>query len=276
MKKDHKTSRLENALLQWDDGPYMKFLQPSADILIEQSHVKQGDFLLDVGCGFGDPILDIADIVGLEGKLVGIDHDEESILIAKKRADDRNLQNIVLETGEVPELLFEEGYFNSVISRNVILYFGDPLPFLVEQKRVLKKNGRIAITVWGVSDKNPLMNLPMKVLRSYTNSSGRAVPNNKNRVDTSDPNILANLLARAGFTDVQSGIVELSFPGDSSDAELYWDQRLAGSPMSQKILSELSEIEQEKAENAALNKVKSLIESGNATGQAVWVSGTKK
>ena len=38
---------IEEALKNWGSGPYMTFLRPSADIIVSQAKIKEGDFVLD-------------------------------------------------------------------------------------------------------------------------------------------------------------------------------------------------------------------------------------
>ena len=81
MPDDDLELNIQDALKNWGNGPYMTFLRPSADIIVSQAKIKAGDFVLDVGAGFGDPALELSDIVGPNGKVIGIDHDLESISI---------------------------------------------------------------------------------------------------------------------------------------------------------------------------------------------------
>ena len=281
MPDDDLELNIQDALKKWGNGPYMTFLRPSADIIVSQAKIKAGDFVLDVGAGFGDPALELSDIVGPNGKVIGIDHDLESISIAKGRAKFDKLKNIEFTIMEIPKLEFPDSMFDSVISRNVIIYFDDPSQFLSEQYRVLKQGGRIAVTVWGSNANNPLMNLPMQVLRKHlpksvpTEPAPRSNPNVSKRANTSDPNVLVNLLEDAKFNDVASGKVELKFLGNSNDAEVYWNQRLVGSPASQKILLQMDAGLRELAIEDALQTIRDLIDKGEAYGEAVWASGTK-
>ena len=87
--------------------------------------------------------------------------------------------------------------------------------------------------------------------------------------------VLVNLLEEAKFNDVASGKVELKFLGNSNDAEVYWNQRLVGSPASQKILLQMDAGLRELAIEDALQTIRDLIDKGEAYGEAVWASGTK-
>ena len=282
MPDDDLELNIEDALKNWGEGPYMTFLRPSADILVSEAEIGTGDFVLDVGAGFGDPALELSDIVGPEGKIIGIDHDLESISIAENRAKLGKLKNIEFKVMEIPQLMFPNGMFDSVISRNVIIYFDDPSEFLSEQYRVLKDGGRVAVTVWGSNANNPFMNLPMQVLRKHlpkkpqeaiqTQPATKPVPQ---RANTSDPEVLGNLLEKSQFKEVSIGKVELKFQGSSNDAEVYWNQRLVGSPASQKILLQMDINSRKLAIQDALQTIRDLIDKGSAYGEAVWASGTK-
>jgi ubiquinone/menaquinone biosynthesis C-methylase UbiE len=273
---------IEGALKNWGKGPYMTFLRPSADILVNEAKIGTGDFVLDVGAGFGDPALELSDRVGSEGKIIGIDHDPESMSIAENRAKLGKLENIEFKVMEIPQLMFPDATFDAVISRNVIIYFDDPSEFLSEQYRVLKDDGRVAVAVWGSNANNPFMNLPMQVLRKHLpkkpQETLRAQPVSNGapqRANTSDPNVLEKLLENSKFKSVSSGKVELKFLGNSNDAEIYWNQRLIGSPASQKILLQMDTNSRKLAIQDALQTIRDLIDKGSAYGEVVWASGTK-
>lgn len=267
--------RLQQALVDWDNGPYMTFLKPSADILVEAAEIRAGHRILDVGAGFGDPSLDIAALVGSEGSVTGIDHDVESIEIAQKRADDRGLTNVVFQEMEIPELAFPAETFDAVISRNVVVYFSDPLPFLREQLRVLVPGGRIAVTVWGPNDNNPLMGLPMRVLRRYAPPPETTPAAQQQRINTGGVNVLEQALKDAGFINTKAGAVPLTPLVDADQAAAYWEQRRVGSPASQRILNPLPEERQVEAEAEVVETIRALIAEGRATGEMVWASGEK-
>jgi hypothetical protein len=126
------------------------------------------------------------------------------------------------------------------------------------------------------------MNLPMQVLRKHLpkkpQETLRAQPVSNGapqRANTSDPNVLEKLLENSKFKSVSSGKVELKFLGNSNDAEIYWNQRLIGSPASQKILLQMDTNSRKLAIQDALQTIRDLIDKGSAYGEVVWASGTK-
>jgi ubiquinone/menaquinone biosynthesis C-methylase UbiE len=269
--------RLQRALAEWDGGPYMAFLQPSTDAIIRVAAIRPGQRVLDVGSGFGDPSLDIAAVVGPQGRVVGVDHDRESVEIARRRAAQRGFRNVEFHEMDVPTLQFSDGSFDAAVSRNVVVYFNDPLPFLREQHRVLVPGGRIAVSVWGPNERNPLMTSSFQVLRRYEAASPAQQPAAApgTRMNTSDPKVLEQALQQAGFVGTASGAVPLTLSGGPEVAETYWEQRRAGSPASLRVLVKLTEEERARAEAEIVDIVRKLIAEGRATGEMTWAVGRK-
>jgi len=93
-------------------------------------HLKQGDSILDCGCGVGSITLDLAELVA-PGKVIGIDMDEGQLEIARVNTQERGLTNVTFEQESVYELL---------------QHLGDPLKALKEIRRVLKPGGIAAVS----------------------------------------------------------------------------------------------------------------------------------
>jgi len=58
----------------------------SKPIILAGLHLTGGEKVLDAGCGLGDDTFEIAQIVGSQGRAVGIDVSETMILEARRRA----------------------------------------------------------------------------------------------------------------------------------------------------------------------------------------------
>lgn len=102
--------------------------------------LKQGDDVLDVGCGPGTISLDVARAV-TPGRVVGFDRVEHRIAAARALAVEQSCQNASFESGDANELPFDDNTFDVVFSHTVLHYFWDPERALREQKRVLKAGG---------------------------------------------------------------------------------------------------------------------------------------
>lgn len=106
--------------------------------------VKEGDHILDVGCGTGDDVLALAKIVGNTGRVVGIDNSESLIAEAKKRAEGLSLP-IEFYVGDAHNLDFDDNAFDGCRADRVFQHLPDRKQSLAEMTRVARPGARIAV-----------------------------------------------------------------------------------------------------------------------------------
>jgi ubiquinone/menaquinone biosynthesis C-methylase UbiE len=126
----------------FDDRKYsiLRFFQKR---LIKKLDLKEGQKILDIGCGTGWAVLHIADIIKEDGKAYGIDLSSKMIEIAKLKSS--NYKNVYFFKSPAKSLPFEDNYFDLIISTNAFHHFSDPLKALKEVSRVLVPRGKIFI-----------------------------------------------------------------------------------------------------------------------------------
>ena len=108
----------------------------------EALDIRLGQRILDLGCGGGSLLRELALAVGPEGEAVGIDPSEDQINAAKALCED--LDNVTLVAGSATQTDFESKSFDSVASIQVLEYISDVESTLKEVRRVLKPGGRFA------------------------------------------------------------------------------------------------------------------------------------
>src|SRR5512132_4418129 len=65
---------------------FQSFTWPVALRMTAVAQIGDGQRVLDVGCGIGDPTLQVAVLVGPHGRVLGIDLVEEMLVTARERA----------------------------------------------------------------------------------------------------------------------------------------------------------------------------------------------
>lgn len=108
--------------------------------------LKPGDLVLDVGCGTGDDVIALAEIIGEKGRAIGIDNSEVMIDEARRRASKSNASNVEFHKESIYQIHFPSEKFNGVIVDRVFMHLEEPGKALQEIIRVTKKgDGRIVV-----------------------------------------------------------------------------------------------------------------------------------
>jgi ubiquinone/menaquinone biosynthesis C-methylase UbiE len=124
---------------------YIKLFRQEKDYL--RKSIKQGEKVLDIGCGEGRNILSIIDITD---NVVGIDIDQKAVEDTKINLKDYPRVDILL--GSATSLPFDDENFDTVIfSMTIVNLDSEKEKALSEMKRVVKRDGKIILSVY--SDK---------------------------------------------------------------------------------------------------------------------------
>jgi ubiquinone/menaquinone biosynthesis C-methylase UbiE len=110
----------------------------------EYLNIEPGDSILEVGCGAGDDSLALAQMVGPNGRVVGIDAGEDMISEAKKRAENSNLP-VEFFVQDACDLDFPDNTFDGCRADQVFQHVGDPRKGVSEIIRVARPGARIVI-----------------------------------------------------------------------------------------------------------------------------------
>ena len=114
--------------------------------MVDDLNLKQGDIVLDLGCGPGLWTSLLAEKVKPNGRIVGFDSDADFISYASENlSKDQSEVSIEFHKGDFRSVPFEDESFDLVFFGNCFAYVTDHQKVLEEQKRVTKRGGRIAV-----------------------------------------------------------------------------------------------------------------------------------
>lgn len=142
---------------------------------IETLQLPAGSHGLDAGCGIGLPALLLAEAVGADGHVTGLDISAEFLDYAKGVVEQAELvEQISFREGSIYQIPFEDQTFDWVWSVDCAGYRTeeDPLPLFRELTRVIKPGGMLALLFW--SSEKLLPGYPMLEARLNATSGGIA------------------------------------------------------------------------------------------------------
>ena len=113
--------------------------------LIANAGVQPGQRVLDVGCGTGYLARLLAQAVGPQGLVVGVDPSPEMITYASRKAG--RVRNCQFQVGSAESLDFPAEHFDVVVSSLVMHHLPEDLrvPALREMRRVLRPGGKLLV-----------------------------------------------------------------------------------------------------------------------------------
>src|SRR5439155_18149037 len=188
---------------------FQSFTWPVALRMAAVAQIGAGQRVLDVGCGIGDPTLQVAVLVGPHGRVLGIDLVEDMLVTARERAAALGLGHVDFRAGDVATIDLARHAWDAVLGRWSLIYVADVGRVLGRLRDALVPGGRIAVAAWAPPNANPWITIPMNAL-------ARVLP--LPAMDTAAPGLfhlsadgaLARALGTAGFEDVRQERVQLS------------------------------------------------------------------
>jgi ubiquinone/menaquinone biosynthesis C-methylase UbiE len=228
--------QLSDTLREWRDSAkywethartIQKMFAPVTSALIEEAGIIEGDAVLDVAGGPGEPSLTIALKVGPAGSVMCTDAVAEMVAAAESEAARRGLKNIQFQQCQADSLSFKNNSFDAAVSRLGVMFFPDPVAALREMLRVTKKEGTLSFAVWHESNANPFAYIVTDVVSRYMKTEP-ADPDAPGAFRFAEPGKLVRVLAEAGAVHVRERLLKFQIEAPISREE-FWEMRSATS-----------------------------------------------
>ena len=112
----------------------------------ERAHLglTPGQRLLDVGCGLGEAALGLAEDLGPDGEVVGVDSSERMLQVARSNAAAAGCR-VRFTVGDARSLDEPDGSFDAARSERTLQWLSDPAVAVAEMVRVVRPGGRVSL-----------------------------------------------------------------------------------------------------------------------------------
>jgi ubiquinone/menaquinone biosynthesis C-methylase UbiE len=200
---------------------YEEFFVPAlfqewAGRVADVADLRIGERALDVACGTGVLTRAVAERVGLDGTVVGLDLNEGMLAVARRKAPE-----IEWKHGRAEALPFDSASFDAVVSQFGLMFFEDRPAALREMMRVLRPGGRLVVAVWAALEHSPgyaaLADLLQRLFGDQASAALRAP------FTLADPQALRMLFDEAGVPNAQITTVNGAARFPSIESWIYTD-----------------------------------------------------
>jgi arsenite methyltransferase len=141
--------KLKNEFNQWAEQGRGEEMEKHHISIAEQTialmDLREGDRVLDLGCGAGWATRMLARMVGASGQVIGLDVSDE--MVRRARAASTDFDNVMFVWGSAMDIPWQENYFTKVLSIESFYYYPDQERALAELFRVCAPKAEIHILI---------------------------------------------------------------------------------------------------------------------------------
>ena len=176
-------------------------LAPVTELLLERAAPCVGEFVLDIGCGWGGTAMALARRVSPGGRVLGLDVSQLMLTRARELLPLGMAVEYVL--GDATVYPFAPGQADLLASRFGVMFFADPARSFANIRRGLRSGARLAFACWREARQNPWLMLPLQEAYRHVPRLPEVGPEDPGAFSFAAGARVREILGRAGFAGVQ-------------------------------------------------------------------------
>jgi SAM-dependent methyltransferase len=165
--------------------------------------LREGEHVIDIGCGCGTTSFEIARRVGASGRVEALDISRPMLEVARREAGHNHVHNVTFIEADAQTYAFEAAAHDALYSRFGVMFFSDPVAAFRNLLAALKpKSGRLAFVCWRPLKENPWMEIPLKAAMQHLPPQEAPDPLAPGPYAFADAERVKRILIEAGFVNV--------------------------------------------------------------------------
>ena len=187
-------------------------LAPVGERILDTLSLPATARALDVGCGCGHPTLSLAQRIGTDGSVTGIDVSAPMLALAEELAvqDTADRAEVTFLEADAQTHAFKPESLEIVFSRFGVMFFDDPVAAFRNIHKALTVNGQLAFCCWQPRAVNPFMTMPAMAALELLPAPPEMPPRTPGPFAFAEADYVEAILTEAGFKDI--AITPISHP----------------------------------------------------------------
>lgn len=184
-------------------------LSPLGMAAVDALAPTTGQTILDVGCGAGETVKQLAERVGTTGRVIGVDLAPRVLAVAHSRT--KHLPQVTLLQDDAATLNLPDASVDGVYSRFGVMFFADPIGAFSNFRRMTRRGGRISFVCWRSLQENEVDYLPLQAARLL-------IAIDETPFSFERPDVVATVLRSAGYGNISIIAFDASVSSGDVDA----------------------------------------------------------
>lgn len=186
------------------DDMMARLLQPIAQSLLDHARPEGCRSAIDIGCGGGSQSLLLAQRLGPEASVLGVDISGPLLAVARERAAraPTDAAAMTFVEADASSHAFEPAAHDFLFSRFGVMFFEDPLAAFRNLRAALDHSGRLGFACWQSLRDNAWVWLSVEAALRHVPPPEPADPEAPGPFSFADPDRLRRVLGDAGFRDI--------------------------------------------------------------------------
>lgn len=184
--------------------------------LLQDARIKPGEKIIDVGCGAGTTTRKLADKVGAEGQVLGVDISTPLLAAASAQVVE---DHVAFFEGDAGSAEIPLQGVDLIFSRFGVMFFADPVAAFSHMRKVLAPDGRLCFVCWSHTQDNPWFATPIKVIAARFAPLELAPARAPGPMAFAETDYIEEILGRAKFDNIVVTTREVFMTGSEGPAK---------------------------------------------------------